>query len=435
MRVRIKKAYAEYLLGLSPTESDELKASIRADGVHVPIDVDEDGYVLDGNHRQKFSQSILKKDAPFRVISGLAEDEKEAYIYRANLSRRHITPEQRELITARRKALAKKWSNQFGGDKTQEEIGRLLGVSQGVISRWLKEFSSMRAHKTKPSGKPGPKPKKKKKRARKLKLTVEDELDIHRQLQSGVTARDVASEYGVTAGRVSQIKKKKQKEAEKLAKRREAVERGAKLIAGTGSPVQAGKFQELMPYLPDASVELIFTDPPYDDESVPLYHELFALAASKLMDGGSLLCYAGHKNLGQILSGIVEPLQHFWTVAVLHGGNTKRLPGKNLFVGWKPILWLTNGSMRIEKAQGKFVADVVKSKPNKPGMHGKGWEQSTEEATYYIEHLTHKNGVVLDPMCGAGTTGVAAKKLGRTFVGYDQDVNVAAVAADAVQSA
>jgi DNA modification methylase len=39
-----------------------------------------------------------------------------------------------------------------------------------------------------------------------------------------------------------------------------------------------------------------------------------------------------------------------------------------------------------------------------------------------------KSGIVLDPFCGTGTTGVVSLKLGRSFVGidlYDQFVDIA----------
>src|SRR5437762_10705349 len=42
--------------------------------------------------------------------------------------------------------------------------------------------------------------------------------------------------------------------------------------------------------LPDASVDLIFTDPPYDRDSVPLYGDMANIAARVLRPGGSLLC-------------------------------------------------------------------------------------------------------------------------------------------------
>jgi 16S rRNA G966 N2-methylase RsmD len=51
------------------------------------------------------------------------------------------------------------------------------------------------------------------------------------------------------------------------------------------------------------------------------------------------------------------------------------------------------------------------------------WEQSTVEAEYIIKNLTWENQTVLDPMMGSGTTGIAASRLKRRFIGIEKDWN------------
>jgi adenine specific DNA methylase Mod len=45
--------------------------------------------------------------------------------------------------------------------------------------------------------------------------------------------------------------------------------------------------------------------------------------------------------------------------------------------------------------------------------------QSSAEAEHCIKGLTVENEIVLDPMMGTGTTGIAAISLGRQFIGID----------------
>jgi site-specific DNA-methyltransferase (adenine-specific) len=40
---------------------------------------------------------------------------------------------------------------------------------------------------------------------------------------------------------------------------------------------------------------------------------------------------------------------------------------------------------------------------------------------YLVKMITPPNGIVLDPFCGSGTTGVACKLDGFQFVGLEQD--------------
>ncbi len=50
----------------------------------------------------------------------------------------------------------------------------------------------------------------------------------------------------------------------------------------------------------DNSIDLIFRDPPYHKEWLPLYEPLGKLASRVLKEGGSLVMYAGHYALPQI---------------------------------------------------------------------------------------------------------------------------------------
>jgi site-specific DNA-methyltransferase (adenine-specific) len=47
---------------------------------------------------------------------------------------------------------------------------------------------------------------------------------------------------------------------------------------------------------------------------------------------------------------------------------------------------------------------------------------------YLVKMITPPNGIVLDPFCGSGTTGVACKLDGFQFVGLEQDLEYAKIA-------
>ena len=86
---------------LSPDEYDSLKADISERGVLVPIEVDEEGNILDGHHRVQICLELGIESWPRLVRTGLSEEEKRQHARKLNLARRHLNQEQRrDLIDA-----------------------------------------------------------------------------------------------------------------------------------------------------------------------------------------------------------------------------------------------------------------------------------------------------------------------------------------------
>jgi ParB-like chromosome segregation protein Spo0J len=84
---------------LTPEEIQALYADIEANGVRVPVDVDEDGNILDGHHRVEIATSI-GIGYPVRVLDGLTEAQKVAHAYAVNLNRRSLNREQKRALVA-----------------------------------------------------------------------------------------------------------------------------------------------------------------------------------------------------------------------------------------------------------------------------------------------------------------------------------------------
>lgn len=89
---------------------------------------------------------------------------------------------------------------------------------------------------------------------------------------------------------------------------------------------------------------------------------------------------------------------------------------------WKPMLWYVKGT-RVDVSN--VVSDVVTGDREKQ-YHD--WQQSESEAGYWIDKLCPKDGLVVDPFFGGGTTGVAATRLNRRWVGFEIDEQQADIA-------
>jgi DNA modification methylase len=171
---------------------------------------------------------------------------------------------------------------------------------------------------------------------------------------------------------------------------------------------------------------LIFTDPPYGNEYIPLYHELAKLALRVLKPGGSLVFYVGHIIIDKVV-GIFNKfsltdnnsrkLKYWWTLAVKHSGHHTKIHPRHIFAEWKPLLWYVKGEKANDLVLSNTIGDYIESVAAPKIEHE--WQQSTVEAQYVIKNLTIENQTVLDPMMGLGTTIVASNKLNRKSIGIE----------------
>jgi 16S rRNA G966 N2-methylase RsmD len=173
--------------------------------------------------------------------------------------------------------------------------------------------------------------------------------------------------------------------------------------------------------IPDNSIDLIFTDPPYATKDLPLYAELAKLAARVLKPGGNLVTYSGHYCLPQVFDYLEHSnLKYIHQIIVQHSGQREILFAYNIGVKYKPLLWFVKGANSpYSSGSTSYIEDVIPSEPVGKEFHK--WEQSTVEAEYMISKLTVENQAVLDPFLGGGTTAIAALKLNRKFIGIEID--------------
>jgi hypothetical protein len=91
----------QFMPDLAPEIFAALKADVAKRGVLTPIDVDENGYILDGHNRWRAHQESGRNEAPPVIVrSGLSEAEKMSFARRQNILRRHLSREEMRAVIA-----------------------------------------------------------------------------------------------------------------------------------------------------------------------------------------------------------------------------------------------------------------------------------------------------------------------------------------------
>lgn len=169
--------------------------------------------------------------------------------------------------------------------------------------------------------------------------------------------------------------------------------------------------------IPDNSIDMFFTDPPYHADKPYLFGELAKLAAAKLKDNSLLLTYSGQMHLPQVMADMSQYLDYWWIFSVRHTGGHLTIWNRHLWNDWKPVLVFSKkGQTPIAP---EWVQDFIDGGGRDKTYHA--WGQDANEATYWIEKLTDPGDVICDPFVGGGAIPVACFLTSRRWIGTDKD--------------
>ncbi|MDA1054227.1 MAG: DNA methyltransferase [Planctomycetota bacterium] len=204
--------------------------------------------------------------------------------------------------------------------------------------------------------------------------------------------------------------------AEKLRVAAEAIQQEAEAaeVAETAAVIKTlvdeSDFRKWLPE--QTNIAAIITDPPYPEEFLPLYSDLAKAAKPHVEAGAIMAVMCGQSYLPDVLARMTEHLKFIWCFAYLTpGGQAVQVWDRKVNTFWKPILLFGDPK--------KWTGDVVRSAVNDNDKDWHEWGQSVSGMASLIERITEPGDFIVDPMCGAGTTGVAAIKLSRRFAGCD----------------
>jgi DNA modification methylase len=174
--------------------------------------------------------------------------------------------------------------------------------------------------------------------------------------------------------------------------------------------IYTGDAWKLTKGIPDESVDLIFTDPVY--QNIDDYEWLAQLGSRVLKPGKSLLALAGNLEKPTIYAKMCPFLNYQWEAAIIYRGANFFMNSRSIQVSWKPVLWFSNG-----QREQKWCKDSLIESCQPKEYHR--WQQSVSSAVWFIRQLTDVGDIVLDPFSGFGSYQVACRQLSRNFIAFE----------------
>lgn len=221
-----------------------------------------------------------------------------------------------------------------------------------------------------------------------------------------------------------------------------------------------GDCLESLKKMPDESIDLIVTDPPYPttargsagnsggmlQKDINKKGKVFAHNSIDckeyapeffrvLKDGSHCYVMTNHVNLIHMLNTFTENGFHFIKSLIWDKGN--KIMGQYYMSQFEYILFFRKG--KGVKINNCGTSDII-SVPNKKqkGEDGKNLHDTEKPVglmNVLIENSSQEGGLVLDPFMGIGAAGVSAVELNRSFIGIELDDGYFEIAKNRIENA
>ncbi len=166
--------------------------------------------------------------------------------------------------------------------------------------------------------------------------------------------------------------------------------------------------RDILPLIPDKSIDLVLTDPPYKDEDVDNEYYMWFENWWKLLRFND---YAIHFNNSSRIYDLMMKLGKPHRMLIWSKGVVKYA------YRYEPILIYSSKepSFKINKY---IYSDHLPYQPLHKGQSHHQYEKPIKLMTTLVSFIP-KDKIILDTFMGIGTTLVAAKKLGRKCIGIE----------------
>ena len=181
-----------------------------------------------------------------------------------------------------------------------------------------------------------------------------------------------------------------------------------------------GDCRDILPTLP--KVDAIVSDPPYG----------IGIAANPVRQSHARLDWDQAPPEPELIEQMVQIAQH----SILWGGNYFKLPPSQCFLVWDKqqpqnfsLAMCEQAWTNLKKPAKLFRQSVLSYKKDHPT------QKPIELMEWCIDQLPDTALSIVDPFMGSGTTGIAALRKGRKFIGIEREPSYFEVACERIRTA
>lgn len=183
--------------------------------------------------------------------------------------------------------------------------------------------------------------------------------------------------------------------------------------------------------IPDKSIDVVFTSPPYNrkrndkyieyDDRIDDYFgflcsftdELFRVTSGPIF----INIQKNYYNKSDVFKYIGKYADKITEIIVWEKTNPLPASGFSITNAYEFFIVLSSKALKSNKTYTKnVISSSVNSNTTLPEIKA---VMKQEVSDYFIERFTKEGNVVLDPFMGTGTTGVSCRKYNRDFIGIE----------------
>lgn len=198
-----------------------------------------------------------------------------------------------------------------------------------------------------------------------------------------------------------------------------------------------GDCLELIKLLPDNSIDVVLTDPPYGlnkddirgDADLSLFYDVLPECDRVLKNNSFFITFFSTKFLPQLFKN--NPFNYFWQIVLYCPEGRVKSP-----IGYTKFM----SCFIFKKGNPKIIhrsKDIFIDTPGKMVEPDEGYiNHPTPKPKHFIKEIlkmfTREDDLVLDPFIGSGSTAMACLQLNRKFIGFEIEEKYCKIAVDRI---